>query len=237
MPWTKYDNDENDSRGCRPIEEFLGDFKGSIQSDGYVVYKHLSRTNPENVHLLCWAHVRAKFKYAEEISKDPDAAWFVEQIGLLYMVEAENIPLHRTADGIKLRRSRSDVTEILSSLHSKAEKMIKKGAHLHYGDLMNKALHYMLNGWDELQSYRIDGHYTIDNMLAERVIRPFTVNRKNTLFYSSEQGVCVAATYLTVIETAKMHGLEVRDYLIHVFREIINGNKDCSTYAPEAFLS
>lgn len=41
-----YDNDENDSRGCRPIEEFLGDFNGSIQSDGYVVYKHLARSNP-----------------------------------------------------------------------------------------------------------------------------------------------------------------------------------------------
>ncbi len=33
---------------------------------------------------FCWAYVRAKFK-AEEISKDLDAAWFVEQIGLLYM--------------------------------------------------------------------------------------------------------------------------------------------------------
>ncbi|MBS5561690.1 MAG: hypothetical protein KHX82_07450 [Bacteroides fragilis] len=34
---------------------------------------------------FCWAYVQAKFKYAEEISKDLDAAWFVEQIGLLYM--------------------------------------------------------------------------------------------------------------------------------------------------------
>ena len=48
-------------------------------------------------------------------------------------------------------------------------------------------------------------------------VRPFTVNRKNSLFYISEEGVDVAATYLTVIETAKMHRLEVRDYLTHVF--------------------
>ncbi len=93
----------------------------------------------------------------------------------------------------------------------------------------------MLNGWNELQNYRMDGHYTIDNMIAERVIKRFTVNRKNSLFYSCEQGVDVAVTYLTVIETAKMHGLEVRDYLVHVFCEIMNGNKDCSTYAPEVF--
>ena len=58
---------------------------------------------------FCWAYVRAKFKYAEEISKDLDAAWFVEQIGLLYMVEAENIKLYRSADKIKLRRLQSDV--------------------------------------------------------------------------------------------------------------------------------
>lgn len=47
----------------------------------------------------------------------------------------------------------------------------------------------------------------------------------------------VAATYLTLIEIAKMHGLEIRDYLVHIFREIMNGNKNCATYALEAFLA
>lgn len=52
----------------------------------------------------------------------------------------------------------------------------------------------MPNGWPELQNYRIDGRYTIDDIIAEHVIRLFTVNRKNSLFYSSEQGLDVAAT-------------------------------------------
>lgn len=34
-----------------------------------------------------------------------------------------------------------------------------------------------------------------------------------------------------------MHGIEVRGYLIHVFREIMNENKDRETYTPEAFLA
>lgn len=46
------------------------------------------------------------------------------------------------------------------------------------------------------------------------------------MFYSSDAGVDVVATYLTVMKTAKMYGLEVRDYLVYVFREIMNGNKD-----------
>ena len=49
-----YDNDANDNRDCLPIEDFLGDFTGSMQSDVYVVYKHLARSNPEHVHLFCW---------------------------------------------------------------------------------------------------------------------------------------------------------------------------------------
>ena len=54
-----------------------------------------------------------------------------------------------------------------------------------YSDLMVQALNYMLNSWDELQTYRKDGRYTIDNLPAERAIRPFTVSRKNLQHYSA----------------------------------------------------
>lgn len=104
---------------------------------------------------------------------------FVAHIGLLYMIEAENIKFHRSADEIRLRRSKAEVTAILPSLYAKAEKMLKNRKRLHYGDSMNKALHSMLNGGSELQNYRTDGRYTIDNMIAERVIRTFTVNRNS----------------------------------------------------------
>lgn len=53
---------------------------------------------------------------------------------------------------------------------------------------MDKALNYMFNGWGELLNYRKDGRYTIDNLVAKQVIRPFTVNKKNSLFYGSEEG-------------------------------------------------
>ena len=43
-------------------------------------------------------------------------------------------------------------------------------------------------------------------MIAEHVVRPFTVNRKNSLFYNSEEGVDVVAIYLAAIETTKVHG-------------------------------
>ncbi len=51
--------------------------------------------------LLCWEHVRAKFKYAQDYSKDSNATWFIDQKGRLYMVESENVLLQRNPVEIK----------------------------------------------------------------------------------------------------------------------------------------
>lgn len=228
-----YDNEENDSRGKRPINKFLAQFMGTIQSDGYIVYKQLTKDNPLLKHILCWAHVRARFVYAADISKQEEANLFIDLIGYLYAIEAENIVLHRTPDEIKKRRAQKDICDTLKSIKKKALGMLAD-KHAHYSEMMLNALNYMVNGWDGLDRYRTDGRYTIDNMYAERAIRPFTVSRKNSLHFSSEDGVQIAMIYHTVIETAKMCGLEIKEYLTHVFREIISGNKDYKSLLPEA---
>lgn len=58
------------------------------------------------------------------------------------------------------------------------------------------------SNWNDLLKYRNDGHYTIDNMLAERAVRPFTVKRKNSLFFSSEDGIKSALKYPRTIFTS-----------------------------------
>lgn len=44
--------DENDSRGLRPLQEFLGEFAEAIQSDGYVVYTQLTKKHPKQIGRL-----------------------------------------------------------------------------------------------------------------------------------------------------------------------------------------
>ena len=231
-----YDNDENDSRGYRPISCFLSGFKGTVASDAYVVYKQLCLEHPDIEHCLCWAHVRAKFQYALEISKEEDAEWYRNLIDYLYLVESEIILNRLTPDKVKERRGRKDVTDTLTSLYTHAKKALRQKGKK-YSDLMLQALNYMLNSWDELQTYRKDGRYTIDNLPAERAIRPFTVGRKNSLHYSSEEGVEMAMTYLTIIETAKMWGLQVKEYLTYVWREVMSGNTNYESMTPEMVIA
>ena len=138
-----YDNDENDSRGKRPIQTFLGDFLGTIQSDGYVVYKELTKDNPANEHLMCWAHVRNKFEAVFKACKDVDANTFVQLIATLYRVEAECLLNHYTPQQIKKRRQQKDVTNILSLIYKKANRMLTNSNRYHYSDMMRKALVYV----------------------------------------------------------------------------------------------
>ena len=229
-----YDNDENDSRGKRPIQTFLGDFFGTIQSDGYVVYKELTKDNPANEHLMCWAHVRNKFEAVFKACKDADADTFVQLIATLYRVEAECLLNHYTPQQIKKRRLQKDVTKILSLIYKKANGMLTDFNRYHYSDMMRKALVYVTSNWEALVKYRNDGHYTIDNMLAERAVRPFTVKRKNSLFFSSEDGIESALKYHTLIETCKNVGLNVKEYFTYVFSRLIEGEKDYEKLLPSA---
>lgn len=228
-----YDNDENDSRGRRPIEKFLDKAMKALQSDGYTVYKQLTKDMPECEHVLCWAHVRAKFHLSKEVSKDEYAAWFEDQINKLYLIESQLIMDHATPDEIRKRRQEKDVTDILTSLWCEAQRLLKQKKP-RYGEMMRTALNYMCNGWDELCNYRNDGHYTIDNMVAERAIRPFTVKRKGSMFYSSEKGIKNAMIFHTLIETCKRCGIMVKDYLTYVLSELNRGNKDYASLIPSA---
>ena len=231
-----YDNDENDSRGLRPLQEFLGEFAGAIQSDGYVVYTQLTKKHPELIkHLECWAHVRTKFKNAFKVSNDPMADWFVKQIGRLYLVEAECFLKGLSAEETKYRRNRREVTRILESIKSKAEELLSR-QRIHYSPALRRALNYMKRGWENLIRYREDGDYSIDNSIAERAVRPYTVFRNGTMFHGSERGVENTTFFYSLIETGKARGLNVKNYLVSMIREMLHGNTDYKGILQGAYI-
>lgn len=61
--------------------------------------------------------------------------------------------------------------------------------------LMQQALKYLHKFWKQVFAYRNDGEYSIDNMAAERALRPQTLQRKGSLFFASVQGALRSAMY------------------------------------------
>ena len=57
----------------------------------------------------------------------------------------------------------------------------------------------------------------LSNNLAERVVQPFVIDRKNFLFSKAESGAEVSATVITVMRTALRNGLIPERYLAWPF--------------------
>ena len=88
---------------------------------------------------------------------------------------------------------------------------------------LGKALQYSLSRWDALTRYTEDGRLSIDNNLAERLLRGIAVSRKNFLFLGSDRGGERAAAIYTIIETAKLNGLDPEAYLTTVLDRLARG--------------
>ena len=100
------------------------------------------------------------------------------------------------------------------------------------GDLMQKALNYLNSFWNQLILYLKDGRYNIDNSLAERTLRPMTVERKNSLTFGSHAGAKVSVIYHTFIETCKMCGVSTLEYFKEFFKAIMQGRTDYENMLP-----
>ena len=223
---------DDGSRGRKVLREFLDKTEiDALQSDGFNVYMYLDKELVDVDHLCCLAHARAKFKYALEQGKDEEAEYFIRNIGRLYDIEEQYRLRHLTPEQIRLERRGEKTSKIISQIRQQLDKLLADGNGMR-GDLMQKALNYLKSFWDQLFLYIKDGRYCIDNSLAERTLRPMTVERKNSLTFGSHAGAKVSVIYHTFIETCKMCGVSTLEYFKEFFKAIMQGRTDYENMLP-----
>ena len=223
---------DDGSRGRKVLRDFLGETKiDALQSDGFNVYMYLDNELVDVDHLCCFAHARAKFQYAFEQGKDADAEYFIRLIGWLYDQEEQYRLRHLTPEQIRKERQGEKTAKVISQIRQRLDKLLADGNGMR-GDLMQKALNYLNSFWNQLILYLKDGRYNIDNSLAERTLRPMTVERKNSLTFGSHAGAKVSVIYHTFIETCKMCGVSTLEYFKEFFKAIMQGRKDYENMLP-----
>lgn len=82
------------------------------------------------------------------------------------------------------------------------------------------AIRYARTRWRALLRYRDDGRLEIDNNAAERALRRVALGRKNWLFAGSDKGGERAAAIYSLIETAKLNGVDPEAYLRDILARI-----------------
>jgi transposase len=189
----------------------LADFHGFLQADGYSGFGPLYESangQPATVtEVACWAHVRRKFYDIHVATNAPIAGEALQRIGQLFDIERAAMgrsPEQRQ----RVRQSAArPVIDDLAAFFDASLAMISGRSEL------AKAIRYARSRWAALTRYLDDGTLEISNNAAERAIRPLALGRKNYLFAGSDAGGERAAAAYTLIETAKLNGLDPEAYL------------------------
>ena len=207
--WFSYSPDR---KGRWPAEH-LANYNGTLQADGYAGYNALYATG--NIHeAACWAHVRRKFYDIDQVQPDSFATQVLKSIAELYAIEKQikgKPPDKRMA--IRQEQAKPRLDKLKIQLRETLGGVPKKLP-------LAKAIHYALVRWDALVRYTNDGAIEIDNNPIEREIRPIALGRKNYLFAGSDSGGERAAMMCSLLNTAKLNGVEPEAYLTHVLSHI-----------------
>lgn len=204
-----------DRKGERPAAH-LASFEGVLQVDGYAGFEQLTEGG-KIVLAACWAHARRKFYDVHETTGSPIAAEALRRIGELYAIEARirgRPPRARRA--ARRAEARPHIKALKAWLEAELPRIPGRG-------MLAEAIRYALGRWPALCLYLDDGRIDIDNNPVERAIRPVALGRKNHLFAGSDGGGERWAIVCSLIETAKLNGVEPFAYLADVLQRLVDG--------------
>jgi transposase len=206
------------SRSVEAAKELLPGYTGIVMCDGYAAYEGLARVNPGLILVHCWAHVRRKF-IDIELSFPDETGEILGLIGELYQVEAlcPSGPMgNEMRRALRQERSRPLIERILGWIYATYPKTLPESG-------LGKAIRYMGNLWAGLVRFLDDPRIPLDNNQTERALRGLVVGRKNHYGSRSLRGTQVAALFYSLLESAKLVGLEPKAYLRIALRAALAG--------------
>ena len=219
----------SETRAGDNAKNFLNGFKGYLECDGYQGYNKV----PDIKRCSCWAHVRRYLIDAIPKERQYDytnpAVQGVQYCNKLFEIEDSINKKHVSfEERYKLRLQKEQ--PVLEAFWSwlEAQNPVKNSR-------LDKAVTYISNRREFLDTYLEDGRCSLHNNLSENAIRPFTVGRKNWLFSDSPQGAEASATAYSIVEMAKANNLNIYKYLTYILEQRPDNNwsdEQLETIAP-----
>lgn len=210
--WYRYSPDR---KGEHP-RGHLSRFTGTLQADAYGGWGGVYDSG-RVTEAACWAHARRPWwdLYIEHGRDDNTlAAQALRRIQALYAIEAE---VRGQPPDVRRQHRQARAGPLLVEFNEWLHAML---AQVSTKSELAKAARYSLARWAALTRYVDDGRTEIDNSAAERALRGVALGRNNYLFMGSDDGGERAASLYSLLETAKLNGLDPEAYLRDVLARI-----------------
>lgn len=201
-----------DRKGEHPLSHLSG-YKGWVHADGYSGFNGLFGDNKAG-EMACMAHVRRKFVDVFASQGSAIAEEGIRRIAELYAVEKEargKSPDERVA--LRQSKSKPAFDDLEDWLHAQLLRISGKSP-------LAQAIRYALGRMPKARPYLDNGALELDNNSAERAMKPVAIGRKNWMFAGSEGGGKAMAIAFTLIESAKLNGIDPQAWLTWVLGRI-----------------
>lgn len=206
-------------RGAEYASALLAGFSGVLQVDGYAGYDRqagAARPGGPLVLAYCWSHFRRRFYDIAKAGNAPIASEALARIGELYAIEAEI--RGRSADERRAERQ-TRTRPLVEALRAWLDERLTR---VSGRSPIAEAMRYGTSHWQGLCRFLDDGRVEIDTNVVERSIRPIALSRKNALFAGSDEGGANWAIIASLIETAKLNGINPHAWLADTLTKLVN---------------
>ena len=204
------------SRAHKHVEAFLGDFSGTLLSDGYGAYEAYAKRRGL-AHARCWSHCRRKFVDARE--SDPEAvAVALSLIGALYRHE-KTIRKKKLEGPAKLAHRRERAAPAVDAFFAWCRQQ-RQRVDLLPSSPFGQALAYAAEREAGLRVFLEDPGVAIDTNHLERGLRPIPMGRRNWLFAWTELGARRVGAIQSLLATCQLQDVNPYIYLVDVLQRI-----------------
>lgn len=182
----------------------LESYDGVLITDGAPLYKDF----PCSIHQTDWIHVRRKFYDSMAVHAG-------------YKIFKKLEP-HEQYQWLKKCKDKgfvrlANVVGLINDIFAIERSLRKSGS-----SKTRTAVNYYKILEEELYAFFLDGNISPSSNPIEQAVNYFVIGRKNWTFCSSTEGAQAACILYTIVRTAIINGLNVRDYLEYMFRRLKN---------------
>lgn len=195
-------------------EQFLGKYRGYLQSDAYVCYERIALEHEQILKVACWAHARRKFEevyFTGPTERTHTALGYFQR---LYDIEdrARGVS-DEQRQAFRQAEAKPIVQEFHAWLLQQYERELPKSK-------LRGAIGYMVNRWDAFERYLHHGAIPIDNNRTEASLKYAILGRKAWLFFGNALGGEAAATLFTLTKSCNRHRVDPYAYLRDVYTRL-----------------
>ena len=191
------------------VDKLLKGYTGYLVADAHSVYEHLYKDG-DVIEVACWSHSRRYFFKA--LDSDPDRAKVaLSHIAALFRIERTIADSPRKEkERVRRDKSRAIVDKFFEWCDAEFPRVLDETP-------IQAALRYARNQRIALRRFLDDGRLPAHNNISELNLRRQVLGRRNWLFVGSDDGAAVNTVFVSLLASARLHGIEPHGYLRDLF--------------------